>query len=95
MLWDAFHHRIFNSGESLQEAFNLASATWQGHGAPMMDYSSQHPDRQLCAHIESIDIDDFGAVLDMTGSDDVDIMLEIKDKEASALKALALIDKRR
>ena len=91
VLWDAFHHRLFNQGETWGEAYSLAAATWNGHGAPMMDYSSQHPDRQQGAHTESIDLEDFAELLDAISSDETDIMLEIKDKENSALRALELI----
>ena len=57
----------------------------------MMDYSTQHPEKQAGAHTPSIDLDDFARVLALLGNREVDIMLEIKDKEASALKAMALI----
>jgi UV DNA damage endonuclease len=94
VLFDVFHHRIFNQGESLAEALDLAVPTWAGHGPAMIDYSSQHPDRQPGAHTASIDLDDFAGVLDELAGRDVDVMLEIKDKEASALKAIALAQER-
>ena len=87
LLFDTFHHSIFNNGESLPEAFDLFMPTWKGHGTPMMDYSSQHGERQTGAHTMSIDLDDFAKVIDDLGDRDADIMLEIKDKEQSVLKA--------
>ncbi|MGI8405424.1 MAG: UV DNA damage repair endonuclease UvsE [Thermomicrobiales bacterium] len=87
LLFDTFHHSILNNGESLPEAFDLFIPTWSDHGTPMMDYSSQHGERQTGAHTLSIDIDDFAKVIDDLGDRDVDIMLEIKDKEQSVLKA--------
>ena len=87
LLFDTFHHSILNNGEPLNEAFDRFMPTWQGHGLPMMDYSSQHSERQRGAHSISIDLADFGAVVDALGDRDVDIMLEIKDKESSALRA--------
>ena len=87
LLFDTFHHSILNSGESLQDAFDRFMPTWKGHGVPMMDYSSQHNERQRGAHTMSIDLDDFESVINTIGDREVDIMLEIKDKESSALRA--------
>ena len=41
VLFDVFHHRLFNNGEELADAFDRSFATWLDHGGPMMDYSSQ------------------------------------------------------
>ncbi len=90
LLFDVFHHRLLNGGETLPEAFDAFMPTWDGHGTPMMDYSTQHPGRQPGAHTQSIDLDDFAGVLTELGGREVDIMLEIKDKERSALAAQAL-----
>jgi UV DNA damage endonuclease len=92
LLFDVFHHRLSNNGESLEEAFDRFIPTWQGHGRPMMDYSSQHPDKQAGAHTPSIDLDDFADVMARLGDREVDVMLEIKDKENSAIRAMALVD---
>jgi len=94
VLFDIFHHRIFNGGESLAEALDAVIPTWQGHGPAMIDYSSQNPEKQAGAHTVSIDLDDFGPVLDELAGRDVDLMLEIKDKESSVLKAMAFVQER-
>ena len=62
----------------------------------MVDYSCQHPSRLKASHAESMDRTDFELFLAATRPYDVDIMLEIKDKETSALKAVevAQSDKR-
>jgi UV DNA damage endonuclease len=87
LLFDTFHHSILNAGETLDVAFDQFMPTWLGHGLPMMDYSSQHSERQRGAHAVLIELDDFGQVIEALGDRDVDIMLEIKDKESSALLA--------
>ncbi len=94
LLFDTFHHSIFNNGEELAEAFDLFMPTWDGHGVPMMDYSSQHVEKQTGAHTESIDMADFDAVMAQLGNREVEVMLEIKDKEHSALKAIAWVKNR-
>lgn len=91
VVFDVLHHRLFGEGESLEDALALAMPTWSGHGAPMIDYSSQHPDRQRGAHAISLDLDDFLPVAAAIGDRDADVMLEIKDKEASALRAIAAL----
>jgi UV DNA damage endonuclease len=95
VLFDVFHHRIHNQGESLGEALDLVSPTWVGHGPAMIDYSSQNPDKQVGAHAASIDLDDISYVLRELWNRDVDVMLEIKDKETSALRAVEFVSERR
>lgn len=87
LLFDTFHHDLFNDGESLAEALDLVQPTWEGHGPAMLDYSSQDPDKRWGAHTPTIDLEDFSSVLDVLDGRDVDVMLEIKDKEKSALAA--------
>ncbi len=94
VLFDVFHHRLFNEGETLAEALDAVIPTWQGHGPAMIDYSSQNPEKQAGAHTVSIDLDDFEPVLDELIGRDVDLMLEIKDKEHSVLRALDLVRER-
>lgn len=94
VLLDVFHHRLLNSGESLDAAIDGFMPTWDDHGLPMMDYSTQDPEKQTGAHTRSIDLDDFAGVLAEIGDREVDIMLEIKDKEHSALAARDLASTR-
>lgn len=91
LLFDTFHHHLFNHGESLETALAIAMPTWRGHGAPMIDYSSQHQERQPGAHTMSIDLDDFAPLARLLHGQDVDVMFEIKDKEASVLAAKAYL----
>lgn len=94
VIFDTFHHEINNRGESLAEGFGLAAATWGGERGPlMMDYSSQEPGGRPGKHAESIDLPHFEAVLGVLRGLGLaaDIMLEIKDKEISALRAVELL----
>jgi UV DNA damage endonuclease len=92
VLFDTFHHNIFNKGESLPSAFQSFTATWgEKDGTPMIDYSSQSSERRVGSHADHIDSADFLRVLKQIKNYDVDIMLEIKDKEKSALAALAIL----
>ncbi|MBN1425137.1 UV DNA damage repair endonuclease UvsE [Candidatus Fermentibacteria bacterium] len=87
---DWFHHQVNSSGESLKEALARAAVTWgPSHGPPLVDYSSQKAGARQGSHAESIDMGDFASFLAESDPHDFDLMLEIKDKEASALKAVA------
>jgi len=89
VLFDVFHHKINHRAEDGQFDFELIGKTWKGNdGLPMVDYSSQKPEGKLGQHTQSIDIADFEAFLISTFPFDFDVMLENKDKEASAIKAL-------
>lgn len=88
LVFDTFHHSLFNIGESLTEALDLVMPTWEGHGPAMVDYSTQDPAKQLGAHAATIDTADFTRILPNLRRYDLDVMLEIKDKETSALEAL-------
>ncbi len=88
---DVFHHRLKNEGESVGEALAAAGETWAAvDGSPIVDYSSPLPGGRFGQHAESLDAEDFRAFLDASASTDFDLMLEIKDKEVSALRAVEI-----
>lgn len=88
IILDNLHHDLLNEGEPLREAFALVAATWGANdGPPMVDYSSQARDARRGNHAATLDTEAFNAYLDALDGFDFDITLEIKDKEASALKA--------
>lgn len=95
VIFDTLHHRVLHgdADETAAEIYPEVAATWgKGDGLPMVDYSTQDPDGRPGKHAMTIDVDDF---LRFTGDIrplDVDIMLEIKDKETSALKAIAALE---
>jgi UV DNA damage endonuclease len=88
---DAFHHSLLNNGESFLSLLTPVRNTWKGKdGVPMIDYSSQEPGKRFGAHATHIVEEDFRQFIKETLPADFDIMLEIKDKEKSALAALAI-----
>lgn len=91
VLFDVFHHACHNNGEGIQEILQRAGETWKRpDGTLMVDYSTQHPGKRSGSHAEHIAMDDFSRFLGISAPHDMDIMLEIKDKEASALAAVSL-----
>ncbi len=89
ILFDVFHHRINSSGEGLGQAFKIFTQTWpEKDGLPMVDYSSQEAGKRKGRHAETSDPTHFRRFLEETKWFDFDIMLEIKDKEKSAIRAV-------
>jgi UV DNA damage endonuclease len=91
VLFDFFHHKLNNStAQTIKELFRLIEKSWnmKRDGIPMVDYSSQEPNGLPRQHSETINLEDFGLFLKQTEPFDFDVMLEIKDKEKSAIKAL-------
>ncbi|MFA6918913.1 MAG: UV DNA damage repair endonuclease UvsE [Patescibacteria group bacterium] len=91
---DVFHHKCNNQKESLDAVLKKVVSTWKKNdGVPMLDYSSQDSHKKPGSHAPSIDVRDFADFASRLGRRDYDIILEIKDKEKSALKALAILKK--
>lgn len=104
IVFDSFHHEFYNNGESLKGALEMAMSTWNisSDGLPMIDYSSQNlgngthhtnynKKRRNGKHAQTIDTKLFEKFLKETKGLDFDMMLEIKDKEKSALNALQML----
>jgi len=94
VIFDAFHHEVNCSGESTAEALALAGRTWSGKdGLPIVDYSTQSPSGRQGAHANALDKAAFLGFIRDSRDCDFDLMLEIKDKEKSACRAVALLSK--
>lgn len=94
VIFDVFHHQINNDNDSIQNMLLKVAGTWEiADGIPMIDYSSQEKKEKKGRHTTHIDVDDFTHFLNSLESIDVDIMLEIKDKEKSALEAISIAKK--
>lgn len=92
ILFDYFHHSLLNNQESLRQILEACQKTWKNNdGIPMVDYSSQKPHMIKGAHAEHLVISDFQSFLYDSVPYDYDIMLEIKDKEKSAVKAIEIL----
>jgi UV DNA damage endonuclease len=92
VLFDTLHHQVNNAGETVLKGVKLAMATWQEKdGLPMIDYSTQNPDKKTGAHAITLDTDKFRAFAKSLKALDIDIMFEIKNKEASVLQAQIIL----
>jgi len=88
ILFDNLHHACLNNGEPMIEAMKQCFATWPNGQRPMIDYATQQTGKRLGAHANHIDEKHFELFIRETRDLQFDIMLEIKDKEQSAIIAL-------
>ncbi|MDD3621422.1 MAG: UV DNA damage repair endonuclease UvsE [Methanofollis sp.] len=93
VVFDTFHHECNPSGEEVGEALAACATTWDPRvdGVPMVDYSSQAPGARRGRHADTLDEAHFATFFAASRPHDFDLMLEIKDKEQSALRALAIV----
>ncbi|MFX1313038.1 MAG: UV DNA damage repair endonuclease UvsE [Promethearchaeota archaeon] len=89
VILDSYHHYCYNLGETIEEAIKKVFLVWkEKDGLPILHYSSEHPIKGKCKHAEEIDIIHFINFIKKTNKYNFDIMLEIKNKEKSALLAV-------
>ncbi|NLV50326.1 MAG: UV DNA damage repair endonuclease UvsE [Clostridiales bacterium] len=96
-VFDNLHNAVNPAGEITDEAgwIKLCAHTWKtSDGPPKIHYSQQSGEKKLGAHSESIEIDPFLEFLQQLPGTDTDIMLEVKDKNISALKCINCVSKR-
>ncbi|MEN3185864.1 MAG: UV DNA damage repair endonuclease UvsE [Atribacterota bacterium] len=91
VVFDVLHWRLNPDHHSFSKALEAASKTWkEGDGIPIVDYSSPLFAGRTGRHALTLDEADFQRFLEESHPYDFDLMLEIKDKEQSALQALAI-----
>jgi len=91
VVFDVLHHSILSSGEELQDALRKTAVTWKHKdGIPMVDYGPPGKKKSKVSHADTLDPAAFRDLLKSTRPLDFDVMLEIKDKERSALQALRI-----
>jgi UV DNA damage endonuclease len=92
ILFDFFHHACLHCGEPMEEALAAAARTWKPRdGAPMVDYSQQQKGARTGTHTQSLSARGFAQVVRLCERYNCDVMLEIKDKESSALRGWAIM----
>lgn len=86
-VFDVFHHQVLPSLDGLDEraVISLFRDTWSGQRQEI-HYSDPNPEKARDAHSESVDVARFGVFLQKVEDLELDVMLEVKDKQASVLK---------
>ncbi|MDS0527773.1 UV DNA damage repair endonuclease UvsE [Clostridium sp. SHJSY1] len=91
VVFDNLHNDINSSVEqrSTREWINECKKTWKKEdGKQKIHYSEQDPLKKIGSHSSTISIDNFMKFYEELNREDIDIMLEVKDKNLSAVKCI-------
>ncbi len=94
VVYDRLHDEVnpADTIKSYTDWIEQSSKTWAAvDGSPKIHYSQQEPFKRAGTHSQTIDLDQFGIFFD-TLKNNVDIMLEVKDKNISATKCLQYLE---
>ena len=97
VVFDVFHHELAPSfgDHSIREVVRRVGESWgDGDGRQELHFSTQEPGKRPGAHANGIDLAAFGRFVDEIGDLPVDCIVEVKDKEQSALRAQELLRSR-
>ena len=97
VVFDVFHHELRPSFPELavRHVVELAGRTWGPEdGRQEVHFSTQQPGKRSGAHSETINLDAFARFAEAVGDLELDCVIEVKDKERSALEAQALLAQR-
>lgn len=95
VIFDNLHHKINPTHSQRDEIYwiNKCRETWkQEDGKQKIHYSQQNPIKRPGSHSESIRINEFVDFYHKLKRTDLDIMLEVKDKNLSAIKCINCTD---
>ena len=90
-VFDNLHHKINPSTEKMtdQQWIEACSVTWKTEdGKQKIHYSQQDPKKKPGSHSPTIALDDFLSFYEALADKDIGLMLEVKDKNISALKCM-------
>lgn len=97
-VFDNLHHMVNPSKELASDRawIERSAATWKPEdGAPKIHYSQQDSAKKAGSHSATIEIDPFLAYIKEQVPDGIDVMLEVKDKNRSAIKCMNCTQPRR
>lgn len=88
VVFDTLHHEIVHDDtQSVMTWMKKAKATWKAKdGRQKIHYSQQDINKKIGAHSQTINANELFTYLEKYQIQDVDIMLEVKDKNISAIK---------
>jgi UV DNA damage endonuclease len=85
-VFDNLHHRVNSCGGSDAQWIEACRPTWDSR--QKIHYSQQAPDKKAGAHSQTVSVQEFLSFCNSLTDRDIDIMLEVKDKNLSAIKCL-------
>lgn len=93
VVFDNLHNSCYGDNNyTVKEIYEKVLQTWQSKdGAMKVHYSQQDPKKKLGSHSRTIFSNEFLQYYNETKEFNADIMLEVKDKDISAIKCMNLI----
>lgn len=93
VVFDNLHHQVnSDNNHSDIEWIEICRNTWKTQdGSQKIHYSQQDRDKRPGSHSSTIDVDKFLQFYNRIDKQDIDIMLEVKDKNLSAIKCINAI----
>lgn len=91
VVYDTLHNKVNCSDATKGDLYWITQceASWrQKDGKPKIHYSQQNPSKSAGSHSQSIAIEEFMDFFNSLGDNKPDIMLEVKDKNLSAVKCI-------
>lgn len=91
-VFDNLHHKLNSCSLEWKEIISGVKSTWKVEDGPVkLHYSDQDIQKRGGAHSKSINTKKFLSYMESIKDLDADIMLEVKDKEISAIKAVCVL----
>lgn len=90
VVFDNLHHQVNPDNTHTElEWIEVCASTWKPQDGPQkIHYSQQDPSKRPGAHSATIHVNEFLQFVRNLPNSDVDIMLEVKDKNLSAVKCI-------
>ncbi len=93
-VFDNLHHKLNPSNQEWMKIIACVNDTWkEGDGRVKFHYSDQDLVKKGGAHSKSVETANFLNYMESIKGFDADVMLEVKDKEISAIKCIYALDK--
>lgn len=91
-VFDNLHHKLNPCPLEWEEIISRVKSTWKtGDGPIKLHYSDQDMEKKGGAHSKSVITKNFLSYMDSIKNLDADVMLEVKDKEISAIKCVCAL----
>jgi UV DNA damage endonuclease len=91
-VFDNLHHKLNSCSLEWEEIINSVKSTWKAEDGPVkLHYSDQDIEKKGGAHSKSVITKNFLSYMESIKNLDADVMLEVKDKEISAIKCLCAL----
>lgn len=94
VVYDNLHNKVNNYDESKSDLYWIkkCSTTWKKEdGVQKIHYSEQDPEKKSGSHSSTISESEFLKFYKKINSINIDIMLEVKDKDLSTIKCIKMI----